>query len=230
MTTDNGPMKRIVHVMATLWLCGNVLAQNPGAPRDPSLDGLPAKFPAVIDDLSELAAQEEMDLMDWGRVAMLAPQFFMVGPKGVPYTFSRFLNAKTAEEAFLCGVFVVTHGGSVYQLSVRKELETNERKRSWLKQLVGTEKAFYASMEGGEMWKPALQYLPSPAGCRGACFRCMESQDILVRRAGLYWGFWVPNPTYWQVVERWTKSEPDSSTRRMAEYLLNMHRKSAVGS
>ena len=210
--------------------CNCAWAQNPGAPRDPSLDGLPVKFPAIIDDLSELAAQEEIGLMDWGRVAYLVPQFFMVGPKGVPYTYSRFLGAKTAEEAFLCGVFVVTHGGPAYQLSVRKELETNEKKRRWLRQLVGTEKAFYASMEGGEMWKPALQYLPSPAGCRGACFRCMESQDILVRRAGLYWGFWVPNPTYWQVVERWTKSEPDSVTRRMAEYLLNMHRKSAVGS
>ena len=215
--------------MAAFLLCGGVRAQTPGVPRDPALDGLPAKFPKIIDDLSALAAQQEMDLMDWGKVAYLAPQFFMVGPKGVPYTYSRFLGAKTAEEAFLCGVFVVTHGGPAYQMSVRKELETNEKKRGWLRQLVGTEKSFYASMEGGEMWKPALQYLPSPAGCRGTCFRCMESQDVLVRRAGLFWGFWVPSANYWQVVERWAKNEPDPATRRMAEYLLRMHEKTGKG-
>ena len=53
----------------------------------------------------------------------------------------------------------------------------------------------------------------------------MESKDVLVRRAGLFWGFWVPNATYWQVVGRWTKNEPDPATRRMAAYLLNLHRK-----
>lgn len=221
-------MKKHLRWLVGLWMIpAMVLAQSVGtsSARDTTLDGLPSDFPQVFDQLSELAAQEELDLIDWARISYLAPRFFLVGPEGVPYTFARFKSAQTPEEGFLSGLFVATEGGSGYVLSIRKELETVKTKRVWLHQMVGTEKAFKESIEGGKQYRPALQYLPSPVGCRNLSMRCMESNDALVRRAGMYWGYWFANPNYWTIVQRWAVRESDPLTRSMANYLLKLHGK-----
>lgn len=176
----------------------------------------------LLGELAALIRQGDWGGGDWARGSMLALRLFNFGPNGVPYMRTKFLQTRDRTEAFLSGAYVAMHGKAVDHKRMRSELETNPGKRAWLKSLVGDGKAMTASMEQGQQWQQAADYLPALEGCRDFCRICVQSQDALVRRAGLYWGYWVSDPAYWRVVQTVARDDSDALTRWFAGRLYRM--------
>ncbi len=188
----------------------------------------PADFFDTFNRLSILVDQEELSPMDFARGSMLASQFFSVGAPGLPKAQSWFSTAPTRGRASMSGMFLAIHGKQEHLDAVQRELETNRTKREWLYELVGTAENFNIAMENGETWKPLMRALPSTAGCRALALSCMQSRDALVRRTGLYWGYWFATPSYWAAAEKIRSGDPDPLARRMAEYLAHSEKKAAA--
>jgi hypothetical protein len=193
-------------------------AEAPNAPP-----GLPAQF----DELLSLTRSGDWGPLEWGRSSVLSMRILNNGRKGVPYLRYRFERAAAEEEGFLAGAYLGVHGSDDDHAIVRRELERNPRKRAWLRTLVGDGKALSAALRDGEDWEPAVRFLPTVTGCQRLTRLLIDSEDVLVRRAGLYWGFWVAGPAYWKAVEDRAQNEADPLTRRFAAYLLKTRRSAA---
>lgn len=205
--------RRLMCVAAgILLLCGVTAVGQPSA--QPSLSSL-------FDELVSLVRAGPWGALEWARGSYLALQINRYGKSGVPYLRNRFTRAGLPEEGFLSGIYVVAYGEDVDHRSMRRALETDQRKRSWLRGMVGDWNAIRASMRSGAQWQPALRFLPALGGCRSFCRLCIQSDDVLVRRAGLYWGLWVADTAYWTAVQSASASDPDPMTRQFAQYLLS---------
>lgn len=177
----------------------------------------------LASDFNELVGmthEGEWGAVEWARGSLLGIRVYRYGSAGVPHLRGRFVKTSDANEAFLSGAFVAIHGDKTDHLRMRSELETAPGKRAWLKSMVGDGKAMTASLQQGEQWRQAADYFPSLGGCRSFCLLCMESADALVRRAGLYWGYWVSDAAYWKKAQSVAKGDKDELTRKFAAHLL----------
>lgn len=185
--------------------------------------GVPEDFPATFASLAGLVEQEELGPMEMARGSYDATRFFAVGPDGLPFVEPRFLSAATLGEASVAGLFMTVWGRQPQLDTIRREMESNPAKRRWLYAMVGTEEYFFDSMETGAMYQPMLRLLPSVGGTRALSMQCLRSRDPLVRRAGLFWGFWLADDAYWKAVRALSETEKDATTKRLALRLLLKH-------
>jgi hypothetical protein len=174
---------------------------------------------SMFEELAGLIRHGEWGPVEWARGSVLGAQILRVGAPGVPHMRGRFVKTADPVEAFLSGAYVAIHGEGADHVRMRKELETNPAKRAWLKSLVGDARAVNASLREGEHWRQAAGYLPAMGGYRRFCQLCMESKDALVRRAGLYWGYWVADDAYQKTARRLARSDPDALLRQLAAQL-----------
>ena len=185
---------------------------------------LPEDFPQTYDSLASLLDREDPGAIELARGTYDAAQFFAVGPVALPYCKKRFENASTEGEASIGGLFITVRGNAEDIALIQRELETNKGKRQWLAHMVGTEKAFFASIESGAAWREFIRVLPSTEGPRRLSLGCMQSRDALVRRAGMFWGYWFEGQAYWTAVKNISSGDADPGTRRIASHLLNPDR------
>ncbi len=181
---------------------------------------VPADFAEAFARVAALVDRETLGPMDLARGSMDAARLIAVGAPGLPLTEPRFLQAETFGEAAVAGLYMTTWGGSAHLASIRRELETNARKRAWLRQLVGTEEVFLAHLASGGTYQPLIRLLPDVGGARALTMLLMRSGDPLVRRAGLFWGFWIADGTYWNAVSALAKTERDRTTLRLVQEVL----------
>lgn len=179
-----------------------------------------ARIEAVWDELLGLLASDVWGTAEWTRGIYLGVRLLSIGAGGVELMGSRFARARTPEAAFLAGAFLAVHGDKTDRWFVRRELETNADKRVWLRSALGNGRAITATLSRSRRWENATQYLPSSRGCTLLARDCMQSDDALVRRAGLLWGYWVPDRAYWRDVKRCARTDPERLTQRFAAALL----------
>lgn len=180
----------------------------------------PADFFDTFNKLSVIVDSDDPGAMELAHGSLLATRFFSVGPPGLPKAQSWFDGAPTRGRASMAGLFLTLHGKDEHLEHVQRALETDVAKRRWIYELVGTPNNFNIAMANGETWKPFLRVLPSTDGCRKLSANCMKSSDALVRRTGVYWGYWFADKAYWTQARELATSDPDALTRRMADFLL----------
>ena len=213
---------RLLRTAALVAAACGALCASLAAAQTSNAPALGSQMAPLLDELAALTRQGEWGVGEWARGSVLALRLFNYGPNGVPYMRGKFLRTRDPNEAFLSGAYVAMHGQAVDHKRVRSDLETNPGKRTWLKSMVGDSKAMTASLEQGQQWQQAVDYFPSLGGCRGFCQVCLQSQDALVRRAGLYWGFWVSDLSYWRAVQAAAREDPDALTRKFAVHLYRL--------
>lgn len=204
-------MSRLVFIL--LLVC----AVAPGVRAQSAPPGFAAQF-------SELAGHlggQELDALEMAQATLLATRVFGAGTQAMPYVASRFAAATTEGEAGLAGIFMVCHGGEAERVAIRKQVETEKRKRQWVWNHVATEERFFNSVAEGEQWRAAVSLLPSAAKCALLARHCMDSADVVTRRAGLYWGFFVADAAYWQKVRAVAEGDKDALTKKLAVRLLS---------
>lgn len=204
-------------VFLSVWLV--IVVGIARAGQDDSSD-----IPDSFSELVGLLNQNDLTLADWARATCLASSYFAGGPAGVSSSFNHFLKSSTPAEAVLSGVYVATHGTSKYRFAVRNDLETNKVKRVWLNEFLGTEKDIRCAMEFGVEWQALIQCLPSMSGCQAFVTGCIRSKDPLVRRLGLYCGYWIPSINYWELVKQQGAGDQDTLTRWFALYLQSLQK------
>ena len=188
---------------------------------------VPRGFTATYDELARLVDTEGAGPLEVARGTYLASSFFAVGSPGLPATRTWFRQAGTRGRAAVATMFLASHGTVEDHRDVRHHLETDRAKRAWLFEIVGTPRNTVLAMQDGQTWKPVLRVLPVAAGCSALGGRLMESRDPLVRRAGLYVGYWFATPGYWNVVQALARSDTDALVRWMAELLIRTERSRA---
>lgn len=204
-------MKRCL--LLAVWLLARAAAaQAPSA--------VPADFPATFSDLAALVDAEELDPLDMARGSLSASRYFAVGAPGVGRNAAWYRQARTFGQASVAGLYVTVWGQAADLEALRRELETNRSKRVWLHQMLGNEGQFFSSVESGRDWAHMLSLLPSVGGTRRLSVLCMESRDALVRRAGMFWGYFVADPAYWAKVKGLWQGDADPLNRRIATRLL----------
>lgn len=210
--------------IASALLAAGLAGIAPGAaasePAPPSAAAAARQMEPLWTELVALVPERPWDPLQWTRGLYLGTQIFRFGADGVPYMNGQFSGARGPTVAFLAGVYVTLYGRDEDLDHIRGDLETDRVKRSWLKAAFGDAAALSGSMEGGEEWRPALRCLPATGGCRKLAMSCLQSADPLVRRAGIYWGFWVPDNAYWSAVRQCLKSDSDPLNRRFAAFLM----------
>jgi hypothetical protein len=180
----------------------------------------PAALPGDLDELARLLDRNEHSAIDLARGGFLAARVLAAGPPALPLVRPRFERAATPGEAAIPGLFLAVHGTPQHRDLVQRELERSCLKRSWLSAMVGSEARFAESVEEGRAWQPLLRVLPSLGGVRALTLQLAGSRDALVRRSGLYWGFWIADDAYWSAVRQSSARDPDPATRRIASWLL----------
>ncbi len=181
---------------------------------------LPADFAGQYARLAALVDREELGAMDMARGSLDAARFIAAGTPGIAWLEPRFKNAATFGEASVAGLYLTVWGRDAHWTSILKELEINPQKRAWLNALVGTPERFNASLAGGEAYQPLIRLLPSVGGSRALAMKCIGSKDPLVRRAGLFWGYWLADAPYWKAVRELARTETDRATLHIAQQLL----------
>lgn len=181
---------------------------------------VPSDFSATFDRVAALVDREALGPVELARGSLDAARLIAVGAPGLPLTEPRFLQAETFGEAAVAGLYMTTWGGSAHLAAIRRELEKNAQKRAWLHQLVGTEEVFLAHLASGGTYQPLIRLLPDVGGARALTMLLMRSGDPLVRRAGLFWGFWLADGTYWSAVRALAKTERDRTTLRLVQEVL----------
>ncbi len=204
-------MRTTIIFLVTMVGLGTAMANQDLPPND---------FAQTFAGLSAMLDQETLSPMDMAEGTYLAARYFSVGQPGLPYTQSRFKHAKTKGEASMAGLYMTIHGKTNEIAAMRRELETAPGKRAWLRELVGSEQNFNFAMEQGEQWAPLVRVLPSTVGAKAFSGTCMQSPDVLVRRAGLYWGYWIASPEYVKAARKCAASDPDPTTRKLAGLVL----------
>ncbi|MCZ7591698.1 MAG: hypothetical protein M5U15_05895 [Kiritimatiellae bacterium] len=181
---------------------------------------VPEDFNETFARLASLVDSEEVGVLDMARGTYDATRFISVGKEGAPVLETRFLKATTFGEASVAGLYLTVWGREGQLSEIQRELETNPLKRKWLYGMVGTEDLFWNSIGDGGKYQPLLRLLPSIGGTRSLALRCMQSKDPLVRRAGLFWGYWLADKSYWDAVGSLAKSDDDRTTLRVVQRLL----------
>lgn len=184
---------------------------------------VPSDFGETFSSLAGLVDREELGALDMARGTYDAARFIAVGAPGVPWLEPRFKKAASFGEAAVAGIYMTVWGRAEQLYAIQRELETNPLKRKWLYALVGTEEHFAASLSGGAAYQPMLRLLPSVGGSRALTMNCIKSKDALVRRAGLFWGYWLADASYWNAVKALAKTETDRTTLRLVQQLLLKH-------
>ncbi len=202
-------MKKIL--FAFLLMTGVALAESK----------VPADFDAMFSRLAELVDSEEVGVLDMARGSYDGARFIGVGAPGVALLDPRFRNAASFGEAAVAGLYMTVWGKPENLNEIRSELESNPLKRKWLSGIVGSEEIFFASMAGGSTYQPLLRLLPSIGGTRSLAMLCIGSKDPLVRRAGLFWGYWLADDAYWKAVRALAKQETDRTTLGVVHRLLS---------
>lgn len=200
--------------MVRLFICAALVAGAVSA-AEPT-----PEFAGQFARLAELVDREELGAMDMARGSYDAARFVSVGAPGLPWLEPRFKGASTFGEAAVAGLYMTTWGGSAHLAAIRRELETNRRKRAWIHGLVGTEEVFLAHLASGGTYQPLVSLLPDVGGARALTMLLMRSGDPLVRRAGLFWGFWLADANYWSAVRALAKVEKDRTTLRLVQEVL----------
>ncbi len=181
---------------------------------------LPKDYPGLFYELSGLIDSNDLGLVELIRGGWLAARYFAPAEDGLDFNQARFTMSRTAGEAGLSGLFLAERGTAAHHQFVCKTLETDRMKRNWMGRIFGTEGAFFQSLENGEDLRPLISALPSTTGLRTLLQRLHRSPDVLVRRAGLFWGYWLADGDYWKMVREMTKKDLDVVNRACAMRLL----------
>ena len=182
-----------------------------------------AEKSAFESDFASLAGylnREDLGALDYANATLLATRVFAGGTQELPRARSHFLAAATQGEAALAGTYLVSLGGAAERQLIRTQTETSKTKRQWVWTFIATEQRFFDAIQQGAQWQSASALLPSTAKCRQLAELCMDSHDMLTRRAGLYWGYWVADAAYWKKVDTLVKAEKDPVTKGIARRLL----------
>ena len=180
----------------------------------------PAGFDQTFRDLSGLLDKEELSGFDVARATLLSAEYFGAGTQALAVTRSHFARSTTQGQAGLSGVFLVSVGGENERTAIRRQVETDATKRKWIWNYVATEQRFFAARQQGSSWQPMASVIPSSAKCRLLAESCMDSRDLLTRRAGLYWGYFVADSSYWKKVQTLAQGDADKTSRVIATRLL----------
>lgn len=181
---------------------------------------VPPDFADLFARVAALVDREEVGALDMARGSMDAARLLSVGAAGLDDMHARFRNAATFGEAAVAGVYLTAWGRSEHLALIRRELETNARKREWLKRLVGTSESLDAHLASGAQYQPFLRLLPDLGGTRALVMLLMQSRDPLVRRAGVFWGYWIADANYWSYLRALSSAERDPLTLRLVTMLL----------
>lgn len=179
-----------------------------------------SEFDRDFGTLAGYLNREELNALDVANATLLATRVFAAGTQQLPRVRSRFLSATTQGEAALAGTYLVNHGGTAERQLIRSQTETSRLKRQWVWAYIATEQRFFDSIQQGSQWRSTTALLPATGRCRQLAESCMDSHDLLTRRAGLYWGYWVADAPYWKKVEALVKTEKDAVTKGIARRLL----------
>ncbi len=174
---------------------------------------LPGNYPATFSELAGLIDSETMGPMEMVRGGWLATGYFATAANGLAFNQSRFAESRTPGEAGISGLFLAVHGTPTHHQFVCKALETNSLKRKWMRGVVGTEAAFFRSLDECEYLTPLMNALPAKSGVRALLKRFRQSPDALVRRAGLFFGYWFADVEYWQSVRNIALKDADAINR-----------------
>ncbi len=181
---------------------------------------LPENYPATFSELSALIDGDELSPVEMMRGGWLAPGYFAPSTEALEFNRQRFAAARTTGEAGLSGLFLAVNGTAAQHQFVCKTLETDQTKRRMMSRLFGTEEAFFQSLENGEPLRPLMNALPSTVRLHSLLRIFSQSKDPLVRRAGLFWGYWFADGDYWQTVRTAAAQEADAVNRACAQRLL----------
>jgi hypothetical protein len=188
---------------------------------------LPASFGTDFSEVAAVIGDPEPTPLEIGAASLRATRLFAAGAAGLGYAERQFRSAPDKGSAVLGGLYLCVHGGTQHVYAIRRELETNRTRRVWLNETVATEKHFLWSLDSGEQWKPLARVLPSTTGCRQLSLVCLASADPLVRRGGLFWGYWFPSKPYWESVKKTSAGDKDALTRRLAAVLIAREKENA---
>lgn len=181
---------------------------------------LPEDFDATYASLTRLVDSEEVGALDMAKGTYDATRFFAVGRPGVSPLEQHFRQATTLGGATVAGLYLTVWGQQRQFDLIRAELERNPAKRRMAYSLAGTEKIFFNSLAAGAQYQPMLRLMPSVGGTRTLTRQLLDSTDALVRRAGMFWGFWLADVSFWGRVKEMAASDPDPVTQRVAQRLL----------
>lgn len=181
---------------------------------------IPADFNETFARLAELIDSDEVGMLDMARGTYDATRFIAVGKEANPILEPKFLKAASFGEASVAGLYLTVWGKESELATIQRELETNPLKRRWLYGIVGTEELFWNSIGDGGRYQPLVRLLPNVGGTRALILKCMQSKDPLVRRAGLFWGYWLADKPYWDAVSSLAKNDDDRTTLRIVQRLL----------
>ena len=204
-------MKRRLVAIGCL-LAGLASAQTPAT--------LPADFATTFSQLATMVDAEDLNPLELARGSFDASRYFAVGTAGVAQNAAWYRQARSFGQACVAGLYVTVWGQPADLEAVRRELEGNRSKRVWLQQMLGTEAQFFTSVESGRDWAHMTSLLPSLGGTRRLAHLCMESRDALVRRSGMFWGYFLADPAYWAKLKALWQSDGDVLNRRIATRLL----------
>jgi hypothetical protein len=207
------------------WLRTGLLVFSLAASGFGAQPAVPADLPQAFAGLVELFDGRTWSPVEWAQGSVQTMEVFGYGAAGLPYMRSRFDVSSLAHETFLSGVYLTVHGKEPDWRAMRLALEEQPVKQAWLKQMVGDTKGLNQSMEAGAQWQPAVRLLPSTTGARRFTQLCIQSDDALVRRAGLYWGYWLADNAYWLAAKQCAQSDPDPRTRFFAQYFMRQGHK-----
>jgi len=190
-----------------------------GAPLAAAAEA-PEGFRSTHEELSALIDGSNAGPIEIARGAYLASWFYSVGSPGLESAREWFRRATTRGRAGTAALFLAMHGTPDDHAQVRGGLERDPSKHRWLYGLVGNERNLRRSLRDVEVWTPIVKSLPGTSGCRALSLHLLESPDPLVRRGGLYLGFWFATPPYWQEVRRRAVDDDDPTTREAARILI----------
>lgn len=181
---------------------------------------LPPDFEATYQSLAGLVDREEVGALEMAKGTYDATRFFAVGQPGVSPLEQQYRQAGTLGQATVAGLYLTVWGQQRQYDLIRAELERNPAKRRLIYGLAGTERNFFAALEAGAQYQPMLRLMPSVGGTRTLTRQLLDSSDALVRRAGMFWGFWLADAPFWKKVREMAQGDPDAVTRSVAGRLL----------
>lgn len=191
---------------------------------------LPDDFDATYHSLAGMIDREALNPLELAKGTYDATRFFAVGKPGVSPLEQHYRRASTLGQATVAGLYLTVWGQQRQFDMIRSELERNKTKRQLIYGLAGTEPIFFSSLAAGEQYQPLLRLMPSVGGTRNLTRQLLDSPDALVRRSGMFWGFWLADGAFWGRVKEMAAADPDVTTRRVAARLLQQARRQASAS
>ena len=187
----------------------------------------PSASPGFKKDFSELMSilrTTDKPQLSQAKLLYLIPKILAAGKTPVPYLKTRFLASGDPNEVIISGAYIIIYGTDTDQKWIRTDLETSKRKQHWLNQLVGSPRQINASIQEGASWQPVLQRIPATR-IKSFARLCMKSEDPLVCRAGIYWGYWFGGAGYWKELQRLAEKSGDPMARTLAKTFYKAHTK-----